>query len=239
MNRQSSAIIGIILIAVGIIALTFGQVLPALGLTGWGFGIWRLWPLLVSAVGLLLVVPPFLNSEKRGLAFLFIPGIPVLATGGILSIASLFNAWGIWEYLWPLEVLAVATGFALAAFFTRKIGLVVPAIIIGANGLLMQFCAITGLWGIWAYMWTIEPLAVGLALFALYTRNRSPGLLKAGLILCGIAGFFLVMMTSILHWSLVSWLGPAVLIGVGLWLLRRQGMLGPSTPEPASEGTAE
>jgi hypothetical protein len=180
MNKRFSILLGAVLIVMGGLMLLFNLALPMLGISGWRWGVWRLWPMFVIGVGLLFVLTPLLVRGKRGLGGLFIPGMPTLVTGGILLFTSAFDVWGAWEWLWPLEVLAVAVGFLFASIYMRNIWLLIPAIIVGANGLLMQFCALTGWWSVWAVLWTIEPLAVGVALFAAYTRKRRSGLLVVG-----------------------------------------------------------
>ena len=220
MNKRFSILLGIALILTGALVLAFNLVVPMLGLNMWYWGTWRLWPLLVVCTGLFFVVPPFLARGKRGLGGLFIPGVPILTTGGILLYASIFDAWSAWEWLWPLEVLALAMGFLFAAIYMRLIWLVIPATIIGANGLLLQFCAVTDLWEIWAVLWTIEPLAIGLSFLVVSVGKRSVGLFIAGLILCGLAGMGLIGMTAIMpvYWPL-NLLGPALFILVGFLLL--------------------
>ncbi len=223
-NRQSSVLLGVLLIFVGGLALMAN-------LTGWLFDWgswwwvpWRLWPLFLIAGALFFVVPPFTSRNKPGLSGMLVPGLPILATGGICMLASVFNAWEIWARLWPLEVLSVALAFFLMAFFMRNIWLLIPAIIVGANGLLFQFCALTGWWEIWAVMWTIEPLAVGVALLAVYLGARQKGLLIAGLILCGVAFVGMTGMAAIMpRWGVFNLFGPALLIFVGLLLLFFRG----------------
>ena len=236
MNKRPSILVGIALTLMGILALAFNLAVPLLGLDVWRWGAWRLWPLVVVCSGLLFVIPPVLVRGQRGLGGLFIPGVPVLTTGSILLFASVFDAWSAWAWLWPLEVLAVAVGFLFAAIYMQVIWLLIPAIIIGANGLLLQFCAATGLWDVWAVMWTIEPLSVGLSFLLITARRRSAGLLVAGLILCGLAGVGLIGMTAILPglW-LVNLLGPVVLILVGLSLLIWNVVHRPTTPNLAAE----
>ncbi|MBN2003121.1 MAG: hypothetical protein JXA21_07160 [Anaerolineae bacterium] len=223
-NKRFSVLLGALLIVIGGFALMAN-------LTGWLFdwGVWwwvpwRLWPLLLIVIGLFFVVPPITSRNKPGLSGLFVPGLPILATGGISLLASVFNAWGVWARLWPLEVLSVALAFLLMAFFMRNIWLLIPAIIVGANGLLFQFCAFTGWWGIWAVMWTIEPLAVGLALLAVYLGARKKGLLIAGLILCGVAFVGMTGMAAIMPgWGVFNLFGPLLLILTGLVLLFVRG----------------
>jgi len=234
MEKRFSMLVGVLLILVGGLALLF-----SLGgsIFGWGLlAIWRLWPLVVIAVGLLFVVPPLTVRGKRGLGGLFIPGLPILATGGLLLIGSIFRWWDVWAYFWPMVVLAVALGFLLAALYMRVVWLVIPGIIIGANGLLFQFCALTGLWGVWAVLWTIEPLSVGLALLVCWVKVRSRGLLWAGLILCAIAAALAMLMALFLNWWLIGLLGPALLVLVGLLMVLR-GLTRRPVPTAPAAGT--
>ncbi len=219
MDRKSSVLVGSVLVFVGLLSLVISAVMAALGFNPLGF-VWRMWPVLVIGVGLAFVVPPFVVRDKRGLGALYIPGFPILTIGGILFLASVFNAWGIWEWLWPMLIISLAMGFVFAAIYMRLIWLLIPAIIIGFNGLLVQFCAITGLWHWWAVLWTIEPLSVGLALLAVNLKVQSPGLRTAGLILCGIAASMTMMMLAILG----AWL-PIALVGPGLLILAGAGVI--------------
>lgn len=221
MNRRVSIVMSLVLIFIGIVTLAFSLAGPI-----FGFGMWRLWPLVVVIAGLLFVLPPLLVRGKRGLGGLFIPGMPILITGLILLLASVFRHWDVWAWLWPQEVLAVALGFLLAAIYMRVIWLLIPAIVVGLNGLLLQFCAITGLWEVWAVLWTIEPLSVGLALLAVNFRRRSAGLLLAGVTMCALAGVGVVESLAILFlsaifpvWWLWRWIGPVTLIITGAALL--------------------
>jgi hypothetical protein len=165
-----------------------------------------------------------------------------LVTGGILLFASVFGAWGVWEWLWPLEVLGVAGGFLLAAIHMRNIWLLIPVIIVGANGLLFQFCTITGWWGIWSVAWTIEPLSVGLALLAVNIRQQSAGLLTAGVAMCALAGvgfvgsLVIVILSAIFSvgW-LWGWMWPVMLIVTGALLLVMSVLHRPSVPNLTAE----
>ncbi len=182
---------------------------------------WRLWPLTVLIAGLALTAPGFLALARRGMGGFFIPGLPVLVTGGILMFASLSGNWSIWALVWPLEVLAVALGFGLAAVFMRVPGLAIPAIIIGVNGLVLGFCNLTGLWGAWAILWPVEPLAVGLGLLVVGIANRSSGTKLAAMILIGIAGagFFLTSFISAFNTTILRFAVPAMLVLTGILLV--------------------
>ena len=220
MEKRTTLIGGLFLIGLGALALLHTTILPALG---WEYGLWRLWPLFIGTVGLGLVVAPIAYPHKRGLKALFIPGMPILMIGALLLWGSVFNGWGIWATLWPMLVLALAFGFFLAGLFMHNIWLMIPAIIIGMNGLVFQFCAITGWWEAWSVLWTIEPLSVGLALLVTSSGHRR-GLLTAGMILVGIAGAGFTLMSMLLS-GWVSILGSAILITTGVVLLLRGGSL--------------
>jgi hypothetical protein len=236
MNKQLSLLVGVILILVGILALISTLVMPVLELNVWPWGAWRLWPLTVVSVSVFFVLPPLLVRGRRALGVLFIPGMPILTTGAILLFASVFDLWGAWEWLWPLEVLALAQGFLFATVYTRVIWLAIPAIIIGANGLVLQFCALTGLWEAWAVLWTIEPLSVGLSLLVVSAKRRWSGPFVAGLIVCGLAGLGLVGMNTILSaWWPVSLLGSGLLILAGFLLLLWEVIGRLPLPRPAAE----
>ena len=220
MSRRFSILVGVMLILMGGLMLASNFVVALLGLDGWNWGAWRLWPLAVVCAGLLFVASPLLVHGHRGLGGLYIPGVPILAVGGILLFASVLDVWDVWELAWGLVVLAVALGFLFAAIYLRVIWLLIPAIIIGANGTVLQFCAITDLWEMWAVLWAIEPLAVGMSLLLISASRRSAGLFLAGIILCGLAGMGLVGMTAIFsQWWLVNLAGPGVVVFVGLLLL--------------------
>jgi hypothetical protein len=209
-NNPLSLIFGIALIVIGGLSLIGNTILR--------MEAWRLWPITVITAGLVLTAPGFLGLARRGFGAFFIPGIPVLVTGGILMVASLFHNWGVWAVAWPLEVLAVAAGFGMAAIFMRLPALAIPAIIVGLNGVVLAFCNLTGLWGAWALVWPIEPLAVGLGLFVVGFFNRSAGAITAGVILSAIAGvgFFMTSFFSIFNLSILRFAVPAMLVLTGV-----------------------
>ena len=223
-ERSLSLIFGLALVAIGLISL--------LGNTILFIQAWRLWPLTVVIAGIALCIPGFFGLQRRGYGSFFIPGVPVLTTGGILMVASLFDNWGVWELAWPLEILGLAVGFTLAAIFMRVAGLAIPAMIIGINGLMLAFCNLTGLWESWAILWPIEPLAIGLGLLILGVLNGSSGAKLAGMILTGIAGagFFIASFISILNGTLLRFAAPGLLVLTGLILISAQWLKRANSP---------
>ncbi len=211
-ERLLSLIFGIGLLAAGGLSLAGNLFLSTQA--------WRMWPLLVLAAGTALTAPGLLAVARPGLGAFFMPGLPVLVTGGILMFASLTNRWEIWALAWPLVVLAVALGFGLSAVFMRVAGLAIPAVIIGANGLVLAFCNLTGLWSAWAILWPIEPLAVGLGLLVVGIANRSAGANLAAMILIGLAGmgFLATSFISIFNETFLRFAVPGMLILTGMLL---------------------
>jgi hypothetical protein len=240
MEKRFSILVGAMLIVMGVLSLAFNLAAPALGLNVWRWGAWRLWPLTVVSVGLLFVLSPLLAAGNRSLGALFIPGVPILTTGGILLFTSVFAVWGAWAWLWPLEVLGVAVGFLFAAIYMRVIWLLIPAIIVGANGLVLHFCAVTGLWEAWAVLWTIEPLSAGLSFLIISAKTRSTGFFAAGLIICSVAGVGMIGMTAVFPWWwLTNLAGPAVLVLVGVLVLLSSTTHRPLVAEQAVGEPAE
>jgi len=219
MNKKTSLLFGVTLILLGVLALAGNLLLRAVG-TGILLG-FRAWPIFVVAVGLLFCLPPFIFSNSRGLSGLFIPGLPTLATGVILFIASITGNWHIWSYLWPLEVLGLAIGFIMMSIFLKIPWLMIPASIIGFTGLVLQFCALTGAWSSWAVLWTVVPFSVGLPLLLIGIFQKNDGVKLAGIVLCGFAGVAFAAMSSFLVTS--SWftrlIGPGIVLALGILLV--------------------
>jgi hypothetical protein len=213
-EKLFNLIAGVALMAIGVIALAGNLFLATRA--------WRLWPIIIVLAGLGLTVPGFLGFAHRGFGAFFIPGMPVLTTGAILLYASLTGHWEVWAVAWTLEILGLALGFVLAALFMRAPGLAIPAFIIGANGMLFAFCAVTGLWQSWAVLWPIEFLAVGLGLLVLGIANQSTGVKTAASILLTIAGggFFITAFLSIFNTnSIMKFAVPVMLLLTGVLLI--------------------
>lgn len=216
MKKKTTNFSGLFLIFLGGLALLQATIFPRLG---WDFSFWRFWPLGIGAIGLAFIAVPFIFTDQPGLKALFIPGFPVMVVGGLLLWGSLFNAWGVWQYFWPMILLGLAVGFLATSVFLRNVWLMIPAIIIGSNGLMFQFCAVTGLWDAWAILWTLEPLAVGLALLVA-SGGKQPGLMWVGLAMSAASvGAFALMSLTLSGW--VSMIGAVMLILAGVGFLVR------------------
>lgn len=241
MQKTLSFFIGISLVLLGGLALMGNFTVSLLGLEFQMLPFWRLWPVVVMGFGIALALPAAFIRGERWPGILFIPALSIFVTGGILMTASLFNAWNIWTYLWPLEVLSLALGFAFAALYTRSYWLLIPTILIGLNGLVLQFCAVTGLWSAWSVLWTVEPLAIGMILLLVGVLTNTKAVVAIGLAICGFAaaaamGMLVLQFTG---WWAFRYIMPLSLIGVGVLVLLTSFISRPSeTAQITGEGTA-
>lgn len=215
MQKKGSLFIGLFLILVGILLLggnmflSLSKQIPT--------SVFPLWPVIVLAAGLLFVMPPIFSPNRRGLGGLFIPGIPILVTGGILLAESMLDYWEIWVIAWPLEVIAVGIGFLLAAIFIRVIWLLIPSLIITFVGGALAFTTLTGLWSTWAFLWTVVPLALGLAFVIIGLNEQKTAITIVGAGLAGFAGvIFASLSVSISGWDFLNLLAPGFVILIGL-----------------------
>lgn len=213
MNRRLMNLTGIGLVLLGGLAFFNATILDWIG-----FGLWRFWPLAITAVGAGLIAAPFLSGQPRRLSPLFIPGLPILMISTLLLWGSVFNWWGIWEHAWPMVPLAFALGFALTAAFMRTVWFLIPAIIIGGTAVVLQFTALTGWWEAWAILWPVPLLSIGLALLATGQIEKSSGLTTAGTILAGIAGAGFALMAVIMS-GVMGVFGAVLLVSAGLFLV--------------------
>jgi hypothetical protein len=74
---------------------------------------------------------------------------------------------------------------------------------------------------VWAALWTVEPLALGLAFLWIGLVRKMPTLLLIGLAFCGFAGAAFLGMSFILvgGWRIIMVAWPALLILLGFGLL--------------------
>jgi hypothetical protein len=240
MKKTSSFFIGIGLVLLGGLALMGNFTVSLLGFEFQMLPFWRLWPVIVLGMGIALALPAVFIRGERWPGILFIPALPIFITGGILMTGSLFDAWEIWAYLWPLEVLALALGFAFAALYTRSYWFLIPTILIGLNGLVLQFCTVTGLWEAWSVLWTIEPLAIGMILLLVGVLTNTKPVVAIGLITCGFAAaaaMGMLVLLSVGPWAF-RYIVPLGLIGVGVLVLLASFLGRPGEPNQIpGEGT--
>ncbi|MEM7035067.1 MAG: hypothetical protein AAF629_36350, partial [Chloroflexota bacterium] len=190
-------------------------VLPWFGFGVEDWGLWRLWPISIIAVGTAFVMTPIRYDHRRSLGGMFIPGMPILMAGTILFFASVFDNFDIWESVWPLMPLSLAIGFFFAGLRMRVAGLVFPTMIIGLISLALLFTAMTDLWEAWAVLWMVVPFSVALSLMVYGRKNR-----RLGMRLFAVTGVgFLGLSLLLSGWWVISLLVSSVFLLAGASLL--------------------
>jgi len=142
-----------------------------------------------------------------------------------------------WPHLWPGFLALAALAFYLPVFvwWERRYalsGLAVPGTILTVNALIFFYNALTGDWDAWAYLWSLEPLAVGLGLFLTWLIGPRNGAVLTGAAAVGSVGLFLfAVFGTAFGTGLARVVAPIVLIGLGLSLLLR-GLIGRAKARP-------
>ena len=231
MSRIPTFITGVSLVLVGGLLLAYNVVGSVFGLR-----FPQLWPLAVGAVGLMFILSPVIWIRQRGLGALFIPGMPILAVAAVGMFSNFVSTGRAWSTFWPVIIIGLALGFVLAAIFMRVIWLLIPAFLIGFIGAALQFSTITGWWVLWAGLWVVAPLGVGLALLLISVVRRSGGLFLTGLVISGstvgMAAFMIMVLSR--QWTIASALMGFMLMPVGVLLVGRHLLTAPQQPMPQS-----
>ncbi len=163
------------------------------------------------------------RNKSSGTAYLLI-GLGALL---LLAPALGFSFFGT---LWPLLVVLPGAGFLYAARNGGKnaSGLAVPGAIVTGTGAILFYQNITGHWASWAYVWTLYPVFLGLALkyMGQRTDNRNEINIGRGFVRYGLMAFTIfALIFEVLIFNGGGVL-PFLLIGVGLLMMLRGGTIG-------------
>lgn len=165
-------------------------------------------------------------------------GAYVLIGLGVLFLAAQIFNFSFFGALWPLIVLIPGLAFLYFAFNGDKntAGLVFPGSIITGTGAILFYQNLTNHWESWAYVWTLYPVFVGLALTFMGRRTGSDDQYKVGQNMMrwgaiAFAGLWVLFELFIFNGGgfFGNLLVPLVLIGVGVMMLFRRGSITVST----------
>ncbi len=152
----------------------------------------------------------------------------LIAVGVMVLIGQLTGFGGMIGSLWPMFVVLPGLAFLYFAYTGDKnvAGLAVPGTVITGTGLILFYQNVTGHWESWAYIWTLYPLFVGLALNFMAQRTGDDGTQKASRILMriGAIGFIIgVIFFELIIFDNGGIFGnlslPIVLIAIGGFML--------------------
>ncbi|MBN1440305.1 MAG: hypothetical protein JW929_12935 [Anaerolineales bacterium] len=216
MNQKVSTMIGTILILLGGLFLLVNAAFQAAG-----FWIWRTWPLFIVGGGAMFMLVPLFYRAQTWTGVFFIPGTLILAAGLLLLFSSIGRQWDIWSWGWSLIVVALAAGLVLAARTTRILWMGVPAILLGATGLILLYCAVTGNWSDWVWLWGFEVAAVGGMILAIGCLAKNLIVRTVGWAFVGFGAFAATAMMALTgrNSQTMYFLSAAVLIVGGIALI--------------------
>jgi hypothetical protein len=216
MNQKVSAMIGTVLILLGGLFMLFNLAFNTAG--AW---VWRTWPLFIVAGGVLFMLVPLFFRPQQWTGVFFIPGTPILTAGLLLLVSSIGNSWNVWGWAWSLLIIAIAAGLALAALTTRILWMGVPAILLAATGLILAYCAVTGDWGAWVWLWGLEVAAVGFMIVAVGYLAKNIIVRTVGWAFVGFGAFAATVMMALAGQNSrpMTFLSAAILILGGIVMI--------------------
>jgi len=95
----------------------------------------------------------------------------VLSSLGLFLVLNMFAAMilsvtrqNIWNIGWAFEIYLAAAFFTLLAWAINSPWLLTPAIIIFGNAVILSYCALTGRWRDWIFLWMFEPMIIAVAI---------------------------------------------------------------------------
>jgi len=75
-----------------------------------------------------------------------------------------YTSLNVYPYGWAFEVFLFAGFLAAIGWGVQKAGLLIPAILFLGNAVLLAYCALTGRWGDWLFLWMLEPVILAVAI---------------------------------------------------------------------------
>lgn len=162
--KRDSIVWGIILILVGAGFLAY-QLFPGIFA---GFD----WPWLLVALGVVFLVISLLTRTGGTM----VPGVILLAVGGILLYQTRTGNWASWSYLWPVMPGAAGLGLFLGSFFDREMR---PARLVGLIMMaasVVLFAVFGGLFGLTPGIlrfWPVVLIIIGAVVFFRALRPRT------------------------------------------------------------------
>ncbi|MCE7990082.1 MAG: hypothetical protein DYG89_53740 [Caldilinea sp. CFX5] len=172
--------------------------------------------------------PSFQGNAGKLLGFLMI------ALGLLFLFGQLFQInIGVWG--WPFFIIVPGVVLFMLGFAGDSPAdqpLLIVGSVVTAVGLLLFYQNLTGHWASWAYAWALAaPTAIGLGEMIYGARKGQPAaqrtgqqLATIGLVIFAVGAIFFEVVIGISGFGLGGWAWPALLIGLGLFLLLRNAM---------------
>jgi serine/threonine protein kinase len=108
-----------------------------------------------------------------GRSIVYALAIVALVNIGVVFFSLITQWWGTFGRGWPFELLVVGLGLCIIMEASAWPWLMLPTGIILGNGFLMAFYAVTNWWGLWAWLWPLEPMLVfGTIVFTVWLAGQ-------------------------------------------------------------------
>jgi serine/threonine protein kinase len=91
-----------------------------------------------------------------------------------IAVLSTFSGQNILARAWPIEIFLFASFLALIGWGTQVWGLMIPSGIAFGNALILGYCALTGRWGDWAFLWMLELLVIWMSIYIPVRISKIP-----------------------------------------------------------------
>jgi serine/threonine protein kinase len=103
-------------------------------------------------------------------------GLALLLLANMVAIMlSSLGGQNIFGRAWPFEVFLAANLLVLIGWGAKSHWLMLPAGIIYGNAFILAYCALTGRWDDWVFLWMFEPFIIGLAIVIPVKVSRIEG----------------------------------------------------------------
>jgi hypothetical protein len=168
------------------------------------------------------------NAQNRGNIII---AVVLIGLGVLIGLAQLFDV-NFWRFIWPFFVIVPGLAFFVGmALGGRAAGpLAIPGSIVTTVGLLLLYQSIFNHYQSWAYAWSLVfPGAVGIGLLIHGAWSGDSNIAKTGriwlvtgLVIFVVLGAFFELVVQISSRNAGNILWPALMIGIGIWLLTRK-----------------
>ena len=106
-------------------------------------------------------------------------------------------------YGWPFEVFLFAGFLSSIGWSLRKAELLTPAGLFAGNAIIFAYCALTGRWGDWVFLWMLEPFIFAAAIAIPRQIRKSGNAARAGLATMSFAGIMVILAGATISVSLL------------------------------------
>ena len=158
-------------------------------------------------------------------------GMILIGLGIVFLLGQVFQI-SFWQFTWPFFIIVPGLMFFIAMIMAGKPGgpLAIPGSIVTTVGVLLLFQSLTNMWHTWAYAWSlIFPTSIGIGMIIGGRWSDSPSMvangrrvMTIGIIIFLLLGALFELVLNINHNPVAPFVWPALMIGIGIWLLLRR-----------------